>query len=66
MFLWMLGCSLWPVVMIGAVNVLLVVWRAVQEQEGKQRPNMEEFIGPEQKMTLGSLVAGRSRSISGR
>eukprot|EP00439_Symbiodinium_sp_Y106_P027420 s5117_g3.t1 len=56
MFLWMLGCSLWPVVMIGAVNVLLVIWRAVHEQEGKQRPNMEEFIGPEQKMMARLVV----------
>ncbi|CAE7778671.1 unnamed protein product, partial [Symbiodinium necroappetens] len=50
MFLWMLGCGLWPVVMIGAVNVLLVIRRAVQEQEAKQRPNLEEFVGPENKM----------------
>ncbi|CAE7509352.1 unnamed protein product [Symbiodinium sp. KB8] len=50
MFLWMLGCGLWPVVMIGAVNVLLVIRRAVQEQEAKQRPNLEEFVGPEMKM----------------
>ncbi|CAE7231974.1 unnamed protein product [Symbiodinium sp. CCMP2592] len=51
MVLWMLGCSLWPVVMIGALNVLLVIWHAVQEQEGKQRPNME-FISPEKKMMV--------------
>ncbi|CAE7456672.1 unnamed protein product [Symbiodinium microadriaticum] len=50
MFLWMLGCGLWPVVMIGAVNVLLVIRHAVQEQEAKQRPNLEEFVGPEMKM----------------
>ncbi|CAE7939057.1 unnamed protein product, partial [Symbiodinium necroappetens] len=50
MFLWMLGCGLWPVVMIGAVNVLLVIRRAVQEQEAKQRPHLEEFVGPEKKM----------------
>ncbi|CAE7231983.1 unnamed protein product [Symbiodinium sp. CCMP2592] len=55
MVLWMLGCSLWPVVMIGAVNVLLVIWRAVQEQEAKQRPNayVEEFVGPDRKMMWG-------------
>ncbi|CAE7410581.1 unnamed protein product, partial [Symbiodinium microadriaticum] len=50
LFLWMLGCGLWPVVMIGAVNVLLVIRRAVQEQEAKQRPNLEEFVAPEEKM----------------
>jgi len=57
MFLWMLGCGLWPVVMIGAVNVLLVIRRAVQEQEAKQRPNLEDFVGPEEKMMLALCIA---------
>ncbi|CAE7436861.1 unnamed protein product, partial [Symbiodinium microadriaticum] len=50
LLLWMLGCGLWPVVMIGAVNVLLVIWRAVQEQEATQRPNVTQFVRPDIKM----------------
>ena len=43
--------------MIGAVNVLLVIRRAVQEQEAKQRPNLEEFVAPEEKMMLALCIA---------
>ncbi|CAE7231978.1 unnamed protein product [Symbiodinium sp. CCMP2592] len=56
MLFWMLGCSLWLLVLIGAVSVLVVIRRAVQEQDDQNRPNLAEFTGPERKMMV-RLVA---------